>query len=1215
MNRNLMPKIVFIIVLVVLAGWTLYPPSGTLKQGIDLVGGTSLIYEINTYGMNEAEKSGLSQRMITVLRRRIDPANLQNLIWRTQGNTRFEIQMPLASGETAAARENYVEAEDALLAKNISRSKVLQGLKKPQQDREVLFKNFAQDDPNKLSILKTLSDAYDQRIALQGERDSLYSKLQTDKKNLTDAGVKFSDELENQLSSLKDMSEPNLLTSLKKYADSNNNIASLAAYVRTFGQWSSKVDKLTEITPAYTEAFNAIDKLNLTRAQLGLVLDMSPKAKDRNGQIAKLKADFSDRAALIDKVIKAYDEYRPFQGRLDDPSSLKRMLKGSGILEFRILPTQGNTQLDSDAINTYVDKLKTKGPEYASDNDYKWFEVENTDTWDARDGQRRPAVNAQFGDKTYVLASNRQDETVLHNTSTGEWKLEKAYPSTGEMGQRTIGFALDGRGGTIFGQVTGKNVGRPLCILLDNIAVSAPNILEKIPYGRGEIKGKYTKIEIDDMINKLNAGSLPARLIEQPISENTIGPSIGADNRDQGIKSGIVGVIAVIVAMAIYYLKAGSIADVALLLNVLFTLAIMAGIRATFTLSGIAGMILSIGMSVDANVLIYERIREEQLKGSSLRVAIANGYHRAFWTIFDSNLTTIIPAIILYWRGTEEIKGFALVLILGIASSMFTALFVTRVIFDFLLNKQIIKEHLMMLRLVRNPNINWMGYRYVFFGISATLIITGLLIFYTRDPVKNNKYDIEFLGGTSVQVNLKQDVELTRGDVEQRIRQFLPTANVYSIGQTGKQYEITTTQTNKTTITITPPAQGNWTTEKLTAAINKAQNEFAERLSNLTVEADASQAGRYIVSTSQLNLTLLQKVLLGAEPNAAVSQPVIDEVVNNAVLKAFANELEIQQNLQPKTLPAEKITDTLLDTHPELADFFGGIRILCNLGSSATIKQIDERLKDLQFRPDTQNLERYDYKIIPADANVSADTPLKSFVYASVLPDTGIREFDEKEWENFIENEQKKVEAACSLSSSLPRVRQFDPSVGSEQKTIALIAIVLSLLAMAAYIWVRFGTLTYGLSAIITLAHDTCITLGAVAVCAYLAKTPIGAWLLIGDFKIDMTIIAAFLTLIGYSLNDSIVIFDRIRENISKTHQLTHKVITDSINQTISRTVLTGGTTLIVVFIMYLFGGTGLRGFNFTMLFGIIIGTYSSIAISAPLLLIRAKARQEPVKA
>jgi SecD/SecF fusion protein len=264
------------------------------------------------------------------------------------------------------------------------------------------------------------------------------------------------------------------------------------------------------------------------------------------------------------------------------------------------------------------------------------------------------------------------------------------------------------------------------------------------------------------MVNKLNAGSLPARLIEQPISEKTIGPSIGANNRDQGIRAGLIGLVAVIAVMLVYYLAAGAIADVALLMNILFVLAIMAGLRATFTLPGIAGIILTIGMSVDANVLIFERIREEQGKGTGLATAIRNGYQRAFRAIFDANLTTFITAAILYNVASEEIKGFAIVLMLGIASSMFTALFVSRVVFDLLVSKRIIKEHIVMLRLIHEPKVNWMGMRKVFFAISAVMIASGLAVFFTRDNTENNKYDIEFTGGTSVQINLKEGVSLSR---------------------------------------------------------------------------------------------------------------------------------------------------------------------------------------------------------------------------------------------------------------------------------------------------------------------------------------------------------------------------------------------------------------------------------------------------------------------
>jgi SecD/SecF fusion protein len=183
--------------------------------------------------------------------------------------------------------------------------------------------------------------------------------------------------------------------------------------------------------------------------------------------------------------------------------------------------------------------------------------------------------------------------------------------------------------------------------------------------------------------------------------------------------------------------------------------------------------------------------------------------------------------------------------------------------------------------------------------------------------------------------------------------------------------------------------------------------------------------------------------------------------------------------------------------------------------------------------------------------------------------------------------------------------------VGAEQKQRALIAIVLSLFAIVTYIWVRFGNVRYGIAAITALVHDVCITLGAVSACTYIAGTSIGEALLIGDFKINLAMIAAFLTLIGYSLNDTIVVFDRIRENRGKARSLNPQVITNSINQTISRTILTSFTTFIVVLIMYIFGGPGLRGFTFAIGLGIIVGTYSSIAIAAPILLLGTKTKSK----
>ena len=1221
MNKNLTPKIIVILVLVALAAWTLYPPNKTLIPGIDLAGGTSLIYEIDTYGLKDAEKKDLAQRMITVLRRRIDPANIQNLIWRPLGNTRFEIQMPLASADAREKRKAFETTKQELLAKNVSRARIMRSLNSPPQERPELFKDFAQGDPNRITILENLAKVYDERKELQSKRDELDSNLKNAENRITSASLDLQQVQSDRINWAK-LNEQDLQDALKKFTTDNDNINLLTEYVKTFSEWSKIVNQLTDPdkNTEYNNAIRAIDKLNLSEDQLDVCLERSAKSSERRTQIATLKANFPDRTDEIEKVVAAFDEYQPFKGRLDDPKDLQRMLKGAGILEWRILPTQGHPDVDMDLMASYVETLKEKGPKYASDNNYIWCEIENIDEWKAVDSERRPTIVAQFGDKFYVLASNTPNGAMLHIPNEKQWKLEKANPTTDDMGRRAIAFLLDIRGGQLFSKITSENIGKPLCILLDGIAISAPSIETRISR-QGRITGSFTQVQVEDLVNKLNAGSLPARLIEQPISVNTIGPSIGADNRDQGIKAGLIGLVAVVACMAIYYCLAGSIADVALLLNMLFVLAIMAGVRATFTLPGIAGIILTIGMSVDANVLVFERIREEQLKGSSLRIAITNGYQRAFRTIFDANLTTFLTAAILYWRASEEVKGFAIVLMLGIASSMFTALFVTRVIFDLLLSKRIIKDHLLMLRLIHNPNINWMRSRPIFFGLSIILIAAGLAVFATRDDEKNNKYDIEFTGGTSVQISLKEP--LSRQEVEDRIRNegislnnpALQTANVYSIGKTEKQYEINTTETNKLIFTVALKQGSDKTDADLKDTIENTQAQFGGELNNLIISRKASNTSEVVITTSQMNQSLVKEVLTSAFPNADISEPEVDEVVNNSILKAFTNELEIQQNLQPTITSEEKINDELIASYPELTDFVGGVKLECKIETPSTLEEIKQRLNALQFKPDTQTLNRYPYVIFgPNLTSPDPNQPLNSFVYVSADQEAGFRELTEDERTRFVENEKAKVLAAAKLETSLPRVRQFDPSVGKEQKQRALIAICLSLVAIVTYIWIRFGNVRYGIAAITALVHDVCITLGAVTACTYLASTKVGELLLIGDFKINLAMIAAFLTLIGYSLNDTIVVFDRIRENKGKARTINPQVITNSINQTISRTIMTSFTTFIVVLIMYVFGGSGLRGFTFAIGFGIIIGTYSSIAIAAPILLIGTKISKEKGK-
>ncbi|MDD5064371.1 MAG: protein translocase subunit SecD [Phycisphaerae bacterium] len=1219
MNKSLLWKSILIIVLVVVAVWTLYPPDKTLKPGIDLAGGTSLIYEIDTQGLEGMEKKDLAQRMIVVLRRRIDPANIQNLVWRPQGGTRFEIQMPLASEETRQRRQDFEKARSDLLAENINVTVILSSLQKPVEQRTKDFEEFAQGSPDRMTILNKLADVYDHRKEIQGKRDKLFSELAASGKILTVAGLNL-DDIKQHIGDWIKLDEQQLKDVLTGYLGSEGKLDMLTKYVNMYTEWAGVVEQLTNavtgVNVSYREATKTLDKFNLTEEQLKFCLEMPPKSLKRNYAIDELKAGFPDRSEKIDRAIAAFDEYRPFQGRLDDPRDLQRMLKGAGILEFRILPAQGHAEVDADEMDGYVERLKTKGPKYASDSKNIWCEIENIDEF-----KRNDVYVAQFGDKFYVLASNKKGETLLHSVEGKDWSLKRAYPTTDQTGRRAIGFSFDEKGGRLFGEITGKNIDRPLCILLDGVAISAPNI-NSVIFTHGIIQGSFTQIQVVDMVNKLNAGSLPARLIEQPISVKTIGPSIGADNRDKGIRSGLIGLAGTMLCMAIYYTLGGAIADVALLMNLLFTLAIMALLRATFTLPGIAGAILTIGMSVDANVLIFERIREEQQKGVSLRGAIKNGYEKAFSAIFDSNITTIMTAAILYWVGSEEIKGFALVLMLGLSSSLFTALFVTRTIFDWLLAKRIIKDHLVMLNLIHRPNINWMSLRPVFFTISAILTIGGVAVFLTRDDTKNNKYDIEFTGGTSIQINLKDDANLDRRIVEDRIHKAgtdagssgLAAASVYSIGTSGKQYEITTTETNKTKASVTFPQAGQ-TIEAMAAAIKKAAEKKDARLSNLVIIPVSGTATEFTVTTSQLNTFLVGDVLKIAFPDASVSQPQVDEIVNDAVLTAFANELKIQQNLQPEIVSQEKLTQQIVDSYPALVDFIGGIKITCNIERAATAEEINRRLADLRFKPDMQNLNWYSYKILSSDmTTMEPNQPVKSFVYLGVEPEAGFRELSEDEWAQFVKNETDKVLAATEMEASLPRVTQIDPSVGEEAKTRALVAIVLSLIAILIYIWVRFGDLHFGFGAIITLFHDTCVTVGMVTACTYIAATTIGQKLLIGDFKIDLAMIAAFLTLLGYSINDTIVIYDRIRENRRKG-TLTPQIINNSINETLSRTLLTSTTTLLVLIVMYIFGGTGLRGFNFAMLFGIILGTYSSIAISAPVLLLRFKTTDKKAKA
>ncbi|MEN6385440.1 MAG: protein translocase subunit SecD [Phycisphaerales bacterium] len=1217
MDRNVVRfGLIAVLILVIFAAFNLYPPGEKLKQGLDLAGGTSLIYDIDTTGLSGGETDNLAQKLIPILMKRIDPGNVQNIIMRPQGDTRIEIQVPLASADTHKKREAYDKALADLMHGNINLAIIKRTLSKDPNERAKQFAQYAGDSNDRQQILDKLAQAHDARKAAQEKRDSFAAQLNKATDNLEEANINVPS-VQSLISMDANSQKKEIDTLLANLSGDKAKKAreEIAQYLTLQPQWAKVVNDLTKpetgINAQYREAEMNLANFNLNMETLTAVLDMPENSTKRAEMIEQFKSRFPSRAEKIDKLVAAFTQYRSVRGRIDGPDDVKRMLKGAGVLEFRILPTYDDGRSNKDELTAYIDALKQKGPKLASDSKYVWIEIENVkdNTW-----QQQDLVTGVFGDKYYVLASNQKNEVMLKHTGKKQWKLTRSRPTMDQMGKRAIDFQFDDVGGSIFYNITHNNLQRPLCIILDNVALSAPNIRSEIR-NNGIIEGNFSQTEQMDMVDKLNAGSLPARLIEPPISEKTIGPSIGAENKEQGIKAGIIALSAVCLFLFGYYLLAGFVADIAIILNIFFVLAIMAISKATFTLPGIAGLILTVGMSDDANVLIYERIREEFLGGASIRNAISNGYRRAFWTIFDSNVTTLITAVILYMVGSEEIKGFAITLILGIICSLFTGLFVTRIIFQWLLTKGFIQNRLMMMQIFRKKvGINWMGLRPIMFTISAIVVIGSMVAFYMRDDSKNNKYDIEFTGGTSVQIDLKPESAMPRRDVENAIRaegeklrnNAIAASRVYAVGnrESNLQYEITTTASNKMTADIVFK-DAQISTEAVKNTIIATQKKMRGQLTNLEVTQSTENPAKFTIVTTQTNRFVVNNILTSAfGDKAEISEPQMMETVTAAVLDAFKGKLQIMENLVPTITKTERITGDMVDKTPELSDYLDGIQIEYTVEKAVTLSEMNRRIKELQFKPDMRDVAWYNYQLSDIHYNTDVNAPLNTFVYVSVPQDAGYRQITEDEWASFVNNENRKVTAAGELQTSLSRITQFAPSVGDEAKTRALIAVVLSLIAMVIYLWVRFGNLRYGIGAIISLSHDVFIALGLIVTSAYLADTVIGQKLLISDFKIDLSMIAAILTLVGYSVNDTIVVYDRIRENRGKLTTLTPALINDSINQTLSRTILTSFTTLLAVLIMYIWGGPGFRGFNYIMTIGIAIGTYSSIAIAAPILIL-----------
>jgi SecD/SecF fusion protein len=573
-------------------------------------------------------------------------------------------------------------------------------------------------------------------------------------------------------------------------------------------------------------------------------------------------------------------------------------------------------------------------------------------------------------------------------------------------------------------------------------------------------------------------------------------------------------------------MKSGFVADVCLALNIILVLGAMSLIDATFTLPGLAGLVLTIGMAVDANVLIFERMREEQARGSSIRMSIKNGFEKAFSTIFDANITTLLTAIVLYYIGTDQIKGFAVTLFIGILTSMFSALFIGRLIFDIAEQKRWLKD-LKMMSLINPQGINFLGKKQIAAVASLVLIVGGLVAVGMRG---SENLDIDFRGGSMVTFKF--------------------------VGETP--------ETNVVKDAVEPKFEDAITLEQLSVDQKDGTVDKLYRLR--TVEDDTESVSAKI-----------------KEAFADSEYELIQQHVTLGVVEAVVAEATEEEGEVPAVAPQKhQVTITVSEpmTPAALADIAA------------------EPLKGLNYG-DADDL-------VEGAAVTESETPKVSEIqltFSSLIPAADI------------DKVLTSLKTDLEKDPHFEEVNKFDKSVTGDAKLAAITAMAFSLLAIVAYLWVRFQRATFGLAACAALIHDVLVVLGLVAIGAYLSGTPLKAIFLLEDFKINLPIIAAFLTIVGYSLNDTIVVFDRIREVRGRNPALTEEMVNASLNQTLSRTILTSLTTLIVVFILYVMGGEGIHGFAYCLILGILVGTYSSIYVASPVLVWLMNREQKKVAA
>ena len=745
-----------------------------------------------------------------------------------------------------------------------------------------------------------------------------------------------------------------------------------------------------EIYPALEQANAVIRGLK----EAGEIADTTAKVETADSSAAQAATDSPallaklDSTAVADTAAVQAQDTAAFEAQFPLFAKLHPMVDEQGQIYGG--PVIGRAMsFDTAAVNRYMQLPQVKA---LLPRDIKLF-------WGVKSADPAGTVYDLYA----IKANTRDGKAPLDGGVVTEAREE--YSQHGAAAE--VSMVMNATGARIWARMTADNIGRSIAIVLDGYVYSAPRVNGEIEGGRSSITGQFTIQEAKDLANVLKSGKLPAPA--RIIQDTVVGPSLGQESINAGMMSFILAFILVLIYIVFYYHTAGMVAGIALICNLFFLLGVLVSFGAVLTLPGIAGIVLTMGMAVDANVIIYERVKEELRAGKGLALSLKEGFKNAMSAIIDGNLTTLITGIVLFIFGTGPVQGFATTLIIGILTSLFCAIFITRLIFSAMLNKgkNIRFSNRYTENCLAHTHVNFISMRKISYIISGLLILATVVSLATRGL----SYGVDFSGGRAFVVRF--------------------------------------------------------------------------------------------------------------------DQPVTANEVRSALYPVFE-------------------------------------------GTSYEVKQFG---KENQMRIVTQ------YKYDDAGDNVTAE--IEGMLYKALAP--------------LMAQQLTQAEFQTTQTSPYGIISsdKVGPSVAHDITVNSFIAVLFSLIAIGLYIIVRFKRWQWGVGSVISLAHDALITIGIFSLLYGILPF---------TMDVDQSFIAAILTIIGYSINDKVVIFDRIREyQTLYPKRSIRDNINNAINSTLARTVNTSGTTFVVLLAIFLFGGEVIRGFIFALMFGVVIGTYSSVFVATPI--------------